>query len=884
MPMEALRSLFLRFRSFFRKEQLDRELNAEMTAHLELHIADNLRAGMSPDEARRNALLKLGGVQQTKESVRDRRGLASLETFLMDLRYALRTLRKSPGFTAAAALTLSLGIGANTVIFSFSDLLLDHPVSLAHLDSLVSLDVLRTSGEEAPLAAANLLDLRAQTASLEFLTSYQQWPANILSSSGAEEARGVRVGEDFFTTLEAKPLDGRTFLADEYLPGHEHVVVLSYGFWQRGFAGDRHLSGKVLKIDGENYDVVGVMPDRFQFPSDNPQFWVPLVLNDALKSDRANKTLAAIGRLRAGVSLGQARAEMKAVWSRLQAQYPDANRQWDLSVVLLRDRLVDEDSRQFGILFLCVAGFVLLIACVNVANLQLARATGRNRELTIRAALGAGRARIVRQLLTESLFLAAIGSVGGLVLSIWGVAIMRANMPTQVMQICDVAGMRVDMRGFVFTLLAATAAGLLSGMAPSLRGSRLNLRAALETGGARVTGGGQRLQGTFVVAEVVLAVMLLYGACLMVKGFYTLAHHQTGMEPGSLLTFHVQLSSRQYADASHQQDFYARLLERLRGIPDVQAVSAATGVPYSFYENDVGVIAENSQDAAGAEPPNAMEESISEDYFRILRLPLREGRQFDRRDGSGAPPVAIVSETMARRFWPGREAVGRRLRLSDSSVGENQVTVVGVVADVRHEVYDRTFRSIIYRPLAQISAPSAYFVLRSSASDAHVLIPTVRSAIAELDSSQPVTLLQSMTEKISSQAGALEFVAVLMGLFGLVGILLSAAGIYGVIAFSVTQRRTEIGTRMALGAQTGRILRMVLMQGLSLVTLGGLIGLAAGLALARILSSFLYGVQAWDFTVFSAMPLILVAVTLVATLLPALRAARLDPLVALRYE
>ena len=882
--MQTLKALLLRLRNLFRKEQLERELGAELAAHLELHIADNLRAGMTAEEARRHALLKLGGLEQTKESIRDRHGLPPLETFLTDLRYAFRTLRKSPGFTAAAVLTLSLGISANTVIFSFSDLLLNHPVSLPHLDRLVSVDVLRGNGEEASLSAANLLELRAQTASLEFLGSYQQWPANVLSNSGAEEASGVRVGEDFFTALEAKPLEGRTFLADEHQPGHEHVAVLSYGFWQREFAGDRRLTSKALKIDGENYDVVGVMPDRFQFPSDNPQFWVPLALSDAQKSDRTKTTLAAVGRLKPGVSLDQCRAEMKTTWSRLQSQYPDANRQWDISVVLLRDRLVDEDSRQFGILFLFVAGFVLLIACVNVANLQLARATGRNRELTIRASLGARRGRIVRQLLTESLLLAAIGGVGGLLLSVWGTAILRANMPAQVKQICDVAGMRVDLRAFVFTLLAATVAGLLSGMVPSFRGSRLNLRATLETGSARVSGGGQRLQGTFVVAEVVLAVTLLYGACLMVKGFYALAHHQTGMEPASLLTFHLQLSPRRYVDASQQQDFYMRLLDRLHGIPQVQTVSAATGVPYSFYENDVGVVAENSQDAAGAEPPTAMEESISEDYFRVLRLPLRAGRQFDRRDGAGAPRVAIVSETMARRFWPGRQAVGRRLRLAGSAGGENRITVVGVVADVRHEVYDRTFRSILYRPLAQVSAPSAYFVLRSSGSDPHTLIPTVRSAIAELDNNQPVSLVQSMTEKISGQAGALQFVAVLMGLFGLAGILLSTAGIYGVIAFSVTQRRAEIGTRMALGAQTGRILRMVLTQGLSLVALGGMIGLAGGLALARILSSFLYGVQAWDFAIFSAMPLILLVVTLVATLLPALRAARLDPMLVLRYE
>ena len=882
--MKLIRVSWARLHSLFRKENLDREFSDELTTHLELHIEDNLRAGMSLEEARRGALLKLGGLEQTKESVRDHRGLPSLEALLRDLRYAIRTLRKSPAFTAAAMLTLSLGIGANTVIFSFSDLLLNHPISLQHLDRLVSIDVLRSNGDEAPLAAANLLDLRAQTESLESLTSYQQWPANILGNAGAEEVMGVKVGDDFFATLDVKPVEGRTFLADEHQPGQDHVVVLSYGFWRREFAADPRLFGKSLKIDGENYDVVGVMPDRFQFPPGGPQFWVPLALNDALKADRTKGTLSAVGQLKPSAALDQSRAEMITIWSRLQAQYPEANRQWSLSVVPLRGRLVDEDSRQFAILFLCVAGFVLLIACVNVANLQLARATGRNRELTIRAALGAGRARIVRQLLTESLLLAAIGSLGGLLLAVWGVAIMRADLPAQVAQICDPAGMRVDPRAFIFTLLAAVVAGFLSGVAPAFRGSRLNLRATLETGSVRVAGSGQRLQRAFVVAEVILAVMLLFVAGLMVKGFYTLAHHETRMEPDSLLTFHVQLSP-QYADASQRQNFYAQLLERLRGIPGLQAVSAASGVPYSFYENDVSVITENVKETAGAEPPTAMEESITDDYFRVLHIPLREGRPFDRRDGAGAPPVAVVSESMARRLWQGQEAAGRRLRLSESTAGgENWITVVGVVGDIRHEVYDRAFRSILYRPLAQVSASSAYFVLRSSSGDPHPLIPTVRSAIAELDNYQPVTLVQSMTEKISGQASALQFVASLMGLFGLVGILLSAAGIYGVITFSITQRRAEIGIRMVLGAQTGQILRMVLAQGFSLVTFGGVVGLTAGLVLARILSSFLYGVQAWDIAVFFTMPLILAVVTSVATLLPAARAASLDPMVALRYE
>jgi putative ABC transport system permease protein len=881
--MNNLRAFLLRLRNLFHKQALDRGLHDELAAHLELHIADNLRAGMSPAEARRVALLKLGGLEQTKESVRDARALPFLETLLQDLRYASRNLRRSPGFTVAAVLTLSLGIGGNTAIFSFADLLLNHPLSLPQLNRLESLDVMRSGGEETSLSAANFRDLRAGTVSLESLTCYQEWAANVLGNTGAEEYKGIRAGEDFFTVLEATPLQGRTFLPEEHRPGNQHVVILSYAFWQREFAADPRVTERTLRLDGLNYAIIGVMPASFQFPPGGQQFWVPLALDDAQASDRTHGTLAVLGRLRTGSTLEQSRAELNTVWSGLQARYPEVNRQLSLSVVSLRDRLVDQDSRQFATLFLCVAAFVLLIACANVANLQLARAAGRQRELSIRAALGAGRVRISRQLLTETLLLAAIGAAGGLLLALWGVSLMRANMPAQVWEICDVHGMRVDQRAFVFTLFAAVASGLLSGAVPVFRSSKVNLRDALETGGARVAGGGQRLRSVFVISEVILSVVLLIGAGLMVKGFFLLAAPQAAMQPQTLLTFHLNLPPSRYAAPQQRLAFYDQLLDRLHATPGVDGVSAASGLPYSFYENDMRVLSGESRDPAAGDLPTAMQESIAGDYFRVLRLPLREGRFFDPRDGARAPAVGIVSETMARRLWPGRPAFGQRLRLPERADNETWITIVGVVADTRHEVYDRSFRSILYLPLAQAPEQSMDIALRTS-SDPHLLIPTVRSAVTELDAAQPVTLIQTMAEKVNQQASALQFVAGLMGLFGLVAILLSAAGIYGLIAYSVAERRREIGIRMALGAHPLHVLAMVVWQGVSLVTIGGAIGLLVGSILARFLSSLLYGVQDWDITIFAAVPLLLALVTIFATLLPARRAATVDPMIALRYE
>src|SRR5580692_2294770 len=876
----------MKTRSFLRNlllsGRVDSDLDQELHSHLEMVIEQNLRAGMSPSEARRSAQIELGGIEQVKEQVRQERVGNWLHSVLADCRFALRQLRKSPAFTAVSLLTLTVGIGANTAIFSFADLLLNHPVSLPDLKRLVYVEEVRPGGEEASLSPANFRDLRAETKSLEGFTSYQEWVASLAGSNGAEECIGVRAGEDFFGTLGTRPILGRVFLPGERSMGKNHVVVLSYAFWQREFAADPGVVDKTLRLDEEKYTIVGVMPANFQFPPGGAQLWTPLAVDDANANERNNASLAAVGRLSATASVEKSRAELNTLWGQLKQRYPEVNRQWQLSVLPLREHLVDQDSRQFAALFLCVAGFVLLIACVNVANLQLSRSASRERELAIRAAVGAGRSRIIRQLFTESLLLAAVGGAGGLLLAFWGLSVMRANMPAQVREICDVSGMRMDVRAFAFTFFAAAVAGLLSGAIPAVRGSRVNLRDSLETGGVRVAGGGQRLRRAFVISEVILAVVLLIGAGLMVKGFYLLANRQTAMAPQTLLTFHINLSPNRYGSPEQQRAFYSELLDRLRRIPAVEAVSAVSGLPYSFYEKDRKVLPEESRGAQFSDLPGLMEESISDDYFRVLRLPLFEGRLFDRRDGAGAPAVGIVSESMAHRLWPGvQQIVGRRIKLTESERPDEWISIVGVVGDIRHEVYDRSFRSILYLPMGQTADASMDFALRTSA-DPHRLVASMRSAIAELDSTQPITRLQTMEEKINQQASALQFVAILMGILGMVAILLSSAGIYGLIAYSVAERRREIGIRMALGSRSSQVLAMVVRLTGSLVAVGGAIGLVVGFGLAQILSSMLYGVRAWDPAVYALVPLVLAFVTLLATFVPAWKAARVDPNIALR--
>ena len=880
--------LLVKVRSFVENllfaHRADTDLDHEVHAHCEMLTAEKIRAGMEPDQAQRAARIELGGLEQVKEQVREARLGRWLHSLLADCRFALRQLRKSPSFTLVSLITLTVGIGANTAIFSFADLLLHHPVSLPHFDRLVSVDQVRADGEDTPLSAANFRDLRAETTSLKSFAAYQDWTANLVGSSGAEEYRGIRAGEDFFDTLEAPPLFGRTFFPEEHAPGKNHVVVLSYAFWQREFAGNPGVLDRTLRLDGQNYTIIGVMPQTFQFPPGGSQFWAPLALDDLSASDRVHGTLSTVGRRNARVTFGQSRSELDTLWRKLVQHYPDANRRWKLRVQSLGDGLVDEHSRQFAALFLCVAGFVLLIACVNLANLQLARAASRGRELTIRAALGAEPKRIIRQLLTESLLLAGVGSVGGAFLAFWGVSLMRAKMPAQVRQICDVAGMQVDLRALLFTFCAATASGLLSGMLPALRGSNVSLRDSLETGGARVSGGGQRLRRVFVFSEVVLSVILLVGAGLMVKGFYLLANRETTMHPETLLTFHVNLSSVRYPTPQQQKAFYTLALDRLRGVPRVEAASAVSGLPFSFYENEQKASTEETSGSSDADLPSVMEESVTDDYFRVLRLALLEGRYFEQRDGPGAPAVAIVSASLAQRWWPGtQQIVGRRLKVPGAHPSEEWITVVGVVGDTRHEVYDRAFRSVLYRPLAQASDASLDFALRTSG-DPHPLISAVRSVLGELDPTQPVMSFETMTERIEEQASALEFVAVLMGFFGLLAVLLSAAGIYGLISYSVAERQREIGIRIALGARTGQVLAMVVKSGLWLVAVGGAIGLLVGFLLALVLSSLLYGVAAWDFTIYALVPLLLLFVALAATSFPAWQATRVDPMVALRYQ
>ena len=883
--MPWLRISAIRLRSLFLKPRLESELDDELGSHIQMLTDENLRKGLSPEEARHAAMRAFGGLQQVKEVYREQRGLPLVETIGQDLRYAVRSLRKNPAFAAVTGITFALGIGANTAIFSLADAILTRPVSLPDLDRLVAV-VERTppSEDDEQLAPANYLDVKAGVKSFTDLAAYRYWSATLTGQGEPAQIECVRVSANFFTLVGERAALGRSFLAEEQEPGNDRVVVLSDGFWKRKFGGDPAVLGRTLRLDDQSYTIVGIMPRTCGFPRGGQNLWTPLALGAEEKNQRARRSLSAVGRLRPGTPIEHARAEVATIWNRLEKQYADENAGHRVMALELRDHLVSEDDRRVVLLLLGAVGFVLLIACANVANLQLARAAGRQREIALRSAIGAGRSRIVRQLLTESLVLSLLGATFGLLLAVWGVSVLRTTMPAEISAILDLNTFMVDARALAFAFCIATLAGLLSGVAPAWQHSRSELNDALKEGSGRSTGShSHRMRRVFVVAEVALALILLIGAGLMVKGFVALAGASPELQPERLLTFTVALSGTNYTEPRQFRTFYRQALERIRLLPAVQSAAIVSGLPYSFYDNPVNLSVEGQPPLPPGQLPSAMLESISGDYFRTMHIALRQGREFDERDSPDGAPVAVISETMARRLWPGRNPMGKRLKLGTLSSDEPWVTVIGIAADTRHEVYDRSFRSVLYRPFQQTTLRNMDFAVRTAAHPMPAF-PSVREAISQIDKNRPVAQVESMATKIRTQASALRYVAALMGIFGMIALALAAVGVYGVMAYSVTERRQEIGIRMALGAQRADVLLNVLSRGFTLAAAGLAIGVPAALVLAQLLSNVFYGVSTWDAMIFVATPGALTAIALIASYIPARRATKVDPIVVLRYE
>ncbi|HTQ58316.1 MAG TPA: ABC transporter permease [Bryobacteraceae bacterium] len=803
-----------------------------------------------------------------------------------DIRFALRMLVKSKGYTAVAVIALALGIGANTAMFSVADAFLLKPVALPDPAGLVVLM------ERAPhqttfwtsVSPANYLDWRRQSRSFAVFSPYLWDEINLTGNGEPERVEMVRAAANFFDVLRAQPMLGRTFLPGEDRAGQNPVVVLSYGLWERRFGADRAILGKTIKLDGLGATVVGVMGRKFNFPV-STQLWVPWTLDPRESQARGHHYLQIVARLKPDVSLRQASVELATIAQRLGVQYPETNRGWTAQVVPMRYFVTRDLTYKYTVMLMAAVGFVLLIACANGANLQFARGAARQREFAVRTALGARRWRVVRQLLTESVTLALAGAAVGMVIAEWGVELILHYMPADIARY--IAGwyeIRLDVRAFAFALGVAVLSGIISGLAPALQTSRPDLNETLKES-ARGTSAGrsrQRLRSALVVSELALALVLLVGAGLTVTGVKSLAGVQQPHDPAHVLSVLINLPSTGYQDPRPRAAFYQRLLEQLRSVSNIESSAIARSLPYGDGQRITPLTVEGLPLQKG-EQREAQLETVSADYLSLMRIPVLEGRGLSARDGAGALPVAVISEGMARRYWPGRSALGRRIRPGTADAAGPWLTIVGVVPEVRYSWFDREPPPVLYRSYLQ--APEGWTTLAvRTYGDPLSVVPAVRAAVARVDPDQPLAEIKTLDRVTSDSLLGLSYVAVMMAVLGVIALVLSAVGVAGLMAFAVTERTHEVGVRLALGASRSSVLRLLVGHGMLLVAIGLGIGLAGSVMLARLLSGILFGVSATDWVTYSGMLAALAAVAFAATYIPARRAAALDPTAALHHD
>jgi putative ABC transport system permease protein len=816
-----------------------------------------------------------------------------MDRLIQDLKFGLRALLKNPGFTLVAVVALALGIGANSAIFSVVNTVLLRPLPFARSDRLMSVwqnNSVRGWHKDV-VTPADYIDWRRDAGSFDSMAAYFGRGFNLRAADEAERVRGADVSVDFFRVLRMAPARGRGFTPQDEGTSPGRVAVVGHGLWQRRFGGDPGLVGRPVVLNSESFTIVGIAPPGFQFP-EKSEVWtlasrnVPanpfIPASVDITGVRGLHYLYVIARLKDGVTRAQAQSEMDTIAARQEKQYPDLNAHTGVEVIPLHESIVG-DVRPALLVFLGAVGLVLLIACANVANMSLARAAVRRREIAVRTALGASRLRLVRQCLTESVLLSVAGGGAGLLLAMWGTDLLTALGPEE---IPGSSSITLDARVFGFTLILSVLTGILFGLAPALQASSTNPQHVLREGG-RTSSAGPRarlLRNALVISEMAVALVLLTGAGLLVKSFIKLERVDPGLSVDSVLTLRLWLPDARYAEDARQVRFYDEVLRRSAALPGVSAAALTSDLPLSGIDSFLGFAIEGRPEPKPYEGPESGFHQVSPDYFRALGIPLLRGRAFDARDVRQAPAVTIVSDTLVKRYWPGEDPIGRRVSFgTDEKGGRSWTTIIGVVADVRQKGLHTDPRSECYVPYSQAPSRYATLVVRSGL-DAAGLAASVGREVQAVDPDVPVYEVKTMREVLDGSLASRRFNMALLALFAVMAVLLAAVGLYGVLAYMVTQRTHEIGVRMALGARKRDVLRLVVGQGMALTAGGLVLGILGALALTRVLSTLLVGVAVTDPWTFASVALLLGAVAFLACYIPARRAARVDPMIALRYE
>ena len=808
-----------------------------------------------------------------------------METLLQDLRYAIRMLTKKPAFTCVALLTLTLGIGANASVFTVVNAVLLHPLPYKNADQLVMVwHNYSESLSRASVSPPAYIEYRDQTKSFENVAAFTNWNVNLTGPWEPERIQGFRATANFFPTLGVDAAIGRTFLPEEDQVGHNRVVVLSSGLWKRRFGSDPNIVGKPITVNGADYNVIGVLPSGFQFVQ-NVELWTPIAFTPAAIAPRqhGNEYLGVVARTKSNLTIGQAQAEMDTLSDKLRPEFYSHAKKWHVSLQSMRDHLAG-DIRPALLILMGAVGFVLLIACTNVANLLLTRATIRQREMAIRTALGASRGRIIRQLITESVILAGIGGVLGLLLAFWTSRLLVIGLPKELAQfVVGSNAIGVDFRILAFTMAISLATGVVFGLVPALQASNPNLNESFKETAGTIGGGRNRLRGFLVVSEIALAIVLLIGAGLLIKSFVHLQTISPGFNSNYVLSMQVSLPFSKYNDSPKVIGFYRQLLQRVSTLPGVQSAGAISNLPLSGYEWNASFIVEGQPTGPGEAEPHGDPRAISPDYFRAMGIPLLKGRYFTGADSESALPVTIVDETLARRYWPNEDPIGKRIAFEGSDENPRWMQIVGVVGHVKHYGLDAESKVQYYYPYVQSTQQTMFVVVHTNGNPLN-LTGALKDAVHGIDKDQPIYNITTMDDLLSKSLTQRRFSMMVLTVFAGIALLLAGVGIYGVMAYSVSQRSHEIGIRMALGAQRRDVLKLVISQGMLLTIIGVGTGLVGAFVLTRWITTLLYGISPTDADTFLWISLLIAFVSLVACYIPARRATRLDPVIALRYE